>query len=258
MRRGRVLTRLAIERSRRVMKWPVKPNAPVTTCSGPVSTSNARPRRRRPINPAAGAWEPRLCLSASRHGRHDGHLGSILEGGQEPGEEPDVLLVDEDVDELEHFAPVIQDLRPDAWKPAVEVDERLRQVAPADGHHPFPVRDPPKRGGNAHGDGHQPPASASTRSSNDASVGLMVTEGSTTSSTASSAFRPIPVMYATVTSSGPIAREAASLRRTPIVTPPAGSVKRPSVWASSRTASTTSPSVTDSTAPPVLRARSRT
>src|SRR5437667_380044 len=55
--------------------------------------------------------------------------------------------------------------------------------------------------------------------------------------------------------SSPFQRPAcASLASTPTVTPPAGSVKMPSVRARRRTASTISSSVTASTTPPVSRA----
>ena len=66
-------------------------------------------------------------------------------------------------------------------------------------------------------------------------------------------FSPIPVTYATTVSSARTTPLAASFESVPIVTPPAVSVKMPSVRASSPTASTISSSVTCATAPPDSR-----
>ena len=70
----------------------------------------------------------------------------------------------------------------------------------------------------------------------------VVCTGSTTSSTTSCVFRPFPVMYATVTSSDFILPCRTSFRRPETTTPPAVSVKMPSVSASSLIPSTTSSS----------------
>ena len=76
------------------------------------------------------------------------------------------------------------------------------------------------------------------------------------SRTASSVFRPSPVMTSTTRSPAPMSPRSASLASTAVVTPPAVSVKMPVVSASRRMPSRISWSVTESIEPPVARARS--
>ncbi len=86
----------------------------------------------------------------------------------------------------------------------------------------------------------------------------MVAWGPTAPVTASSVFRPSPVLKTTVSAAGSSRPSASSRARTPTVTPPAVSPKMPSVRASSRMPSTIRSSSTSATAPPVRRQVSST
>ncbi len=56
-------------------------------------------------------WEfERLTSGAASHGGDDRHFRPLGKAGAEPVQEPDILLIHKDVDELQHLAPVVQDL----------------------------------------------------------------------------------------------------------------------------------------------------
>ena len=91
-----------------------------------------------------------------------------------------------------------------------------------------------------------------------ATMGLVAAGTDTSPATASSVFRPSPVLKMTVSASGSSWPVVEQLAQHATVTRPAVSPKIPSVRASSRIPSTTSASVTSSTAPPVRRNTSST
>ncbi len=110
-------------------------------------------------------------------------------------------------------------------------------------------RDVPRRGRRS---------AASPASRNASRLGGWSRSGPVVGATASSVFRPSPVLRTTVVSDGSSRPVSISFLVTPTVTPPAVSAKMPSVRASSLIASTTCSSLTSSTAPPVRRAMSST
>src|SRR5579859_4599101 len=155
---------------------------------------------------ARGGLLPDRALTAGHCG-DDRHLRAVRERRPEPAEEPDVALVDEDVDEPQHLALLVDDPRAKTGEPPVQLVERLPQVGPADLDQPLAVRQLAQRRRNPYTYRHEHApfiqrlsiatyagTACSTRSSNEASVGLIRTGASSRDSTASSAFNPMPVM----------------------------------------------------------------
>lgn len=102
----------------------------------------------------------------------------------------------------------------------------------------------------------QPRCASASRTA--ALVDGTVAVGPTSPDTASSVFRPSPVIIRTVSASGSSAPASSSLRVVATVTPPAVSANTPSVSASSRIPATTSSSDTCPIEPPVRRTESST
>src|SRR5579862_841280 len=90
---------------------------------------------------------PGRALTAGHCG-DDRHLRAVGERRPEPAEEPDVALVDEDVDEPQHFTLLVDDPRAKAGKSPVQLVDRLREVGPADLDQPLAVRQLAQRRGN--------------------------------------------------------------------------------------------------------------
>src|SRR5271154_1162680 len=114
----------------------------------------------------------------------------------------------------------------------------------------------PQLRGDLHDDRHQTVTALDTPAWKASTVGAIVLV-SNVPRTASSVFRPSPVITSTTRSSGSMSPRAASLASTAVVTPPAVSVKTPVVSARSLMPARISSSLTASTEPPVLRASSR-
>lgn len=103
-----------------------------------------------------------------------------------------------------------------------------------------------------------PPGQLASAARTASTEGGTVALGPIRPSTASSVFKPSPVMSRTVSASGSSLPASMSFFAVATVTPPAVSANMPSVRASSRMPSTTSSSETSSTAPPVRLTTSST
>ena len=216
------------------------------------------PRPRGDGNPprgAAAAERPRAL--AAGDGRQDRELGPVGDRRLEAVAEADVLAADVDVDEAPQRAVVVGD----ALAQLAEALEQARR-APPDGR-------------ALELDLGSPPAAARSwvgiltvtaiRRTASAPLDLVdelvdasasISYVSNVPRTASSVFRPSPVMTSTTRSSGSMSPRAASFASTAVVTPPAVSVKMPVVSASRRMPARISSSLTASIEPPLRRARS--
>src|SRR5439155_23763186 len=184
--------------------------------------------------------------------RHDRDLVLLPHLGPQSGAQADVLVVQVDVHELPKVAVLVEQPVLEARVLGVEGDDSAHEVRGFDVNRDVAVG----QAAQGSGDSKLCHLYKLTFSRNDFIVGSISTRRACPFAevSTSAVFNPCPVTYATTTSS-PFHRPArASFASTPIVTPPAVSVKMPSVRARSRIASTISSSDTASTTPPVSRA----
>src|SRR5205814_668703 len=164
-------------------------------------------------------------------------------------QEADVLGADEDVHEPAHRAGVVADALLDAGVALLQLGDQLADGAAGGGDLLLALGQLAERGGDADGgDG-----CSSIRCSNALNVGGMLGPASASPSSASWVLSPLPVMQTTVGSPRPMRPSATRRRHAATVTPPAVSVKMPSVAASSRIASRISSSLTAAAPPPEAR-----
>src|SRR4051794_2452405 len=219
---------------------------------------STRSRWRRSRHPAGrpARRRPTLRGLASGDRRQDLHLVTVGDRRLEAVGEADVLAVDVDVDKAPKAAVAV---RKPVAQLAVALEQRVEDGA--DGA-ALELELPLAAGGGAQlrgdldPDRHQARTSGrstcATNSSSDGAISWL----SKVSRTASSVFRPSPVMTSTTRSSGSMSPRSASLASTAVVVPPAVSVKTPVVWASRRMPARISSSLTASMEPWVRRARS--
>src|SRR2546422_3326571 len=185
----------------------------------------------------------------SGDGGHDRDGIAILEGGLLALDEPDVFLVHVDVDEAPQLSAVVQHALPEPGELAFQVVHHLRDRLPLGADLGVALRDGAEWSRDTHSHRHRGSSwvpcdlsSASARS-NAESVGRIFTWVSSRSYSASGGLSPLPVMQMTIDSSRGITPCSISFFVVATVTPPAVSVKIPSVRASSSMPSTISASV---------------
>src|SRR5665213_2012989 len=201
----------------------------------------------------------------ARNRRDQHHLIAILERVRIAAQKTNVLIVHIDIDEPPQLPILVLHIRRERGKLYIEFRQQTWQVCRIRLKRFQAIRMPRERGRQSHLDAHRaPPASSNSSSStqpskarmyasNAASFGFTGTDSSNRPSSASVVFKPFPVMQTTVVSSEEIRPCAYSRAVTAVVTPPAVSVKMPSVSASSCIPATISTSETSSAQPPDSR-----
>src|SRR6266849_2523521 len=197
-------------------------------------------------------------LSSAGNRRHESNLVAVFERIAGP-KEANIFIVHIDIKEARHFAVLIAQMLFQLGKAS---SQSVQQIVQSCGRTVKMVESfgmSAKRGGNGYSHVHAlaSPAGAaivsrSRYSSNAASLGAIGSGASNLPARASVVFNPLPVMHSTVVSSGRMRFCVYSLRAAPTVTPPAVSVKTPSVSASKVMASTISGSLESSAQPPLL------
>src|SRR5437867_4520722 len=192
----------------------------------------------------------------SRDRGHGRHLVAVLQRRLLGLEEPDVLLVDVDIDEAPQLPRLVEQTVLQPRELSLEVvDEAVDRFA-LGLDLGIALRERAQRRGNPYEDRHFAFSSydvwdlrsASARSKA-VSEGLIFTWASSRSWRASGVFRPLPVMDSTIDSSRGMTPRSMSFLAAATVTPPAVSVKMPSVRARSSIPSMISSSVASSPAP---------
>src|SRR3990170_6454225 len=191
---------------------------------------------------------------AAGHRGDDRHVRLVLQRRGQPLQEADVLVVHKDVDEGVHGTLPVHEARTNPGELPFQVIHDFHQGRPRSMHDAGVLRQRAQRRRNPDSGHAVPPRQyavpdgvrtisswpravtsasmirSSTRSKS-RRPGLILIAGARAPSIASTVFSPVPVMYATMTSSGAKTPRTASARRTATVTPPAVSVKIPSVSA---------------------------
>src|SRR5438105_624688 len=184
---------------------------------------------------------------AACHGGEDGDPLSRFHGRMDAVPMSDVLVVDEDVHEPPERSAVVEEPASDRRVVGAQALQDLADRGAVD----LEGRRAPDLLAEGPGDAHR--GHLHTTSARASSVAGMTLVGANRDPNPSSVFRPIPVTYATTVSSARMTPCPASWASAPMVTPPAVSVKIPSVRARRPTASTMSSSDTSATAPPDFR-----
>src|SRR5205085_767105 len=187
--------------------------------------------------------------------RQDRYLRPVGHGGGEALEEAYVFSGHVDVDEAAQRAVLVRDPPAQLLEALEQAVEHLLHSGAFEQCLGFAPRRRPQLRGDLDDDRHQTASASGTPALNAASVGSIV-RVSNVPRTASSVFRPSPVITSTTRSSGSMSPRCASFASTAVVTPPAVSVKMPVVSASSEIPARISSSLTLSTEPPVRRASS--
>src|SRR4029077_17064468 len=88
-------------------------------------------------------------IGAPRYGRHDRDLVLLCDLGLQPRPQPDVLVVEVDVDELPELSLVVQQAVPEAGEARIQRLDGRAEVARLDLHRDLAVGKPPERAWNA-------------------------------------------------------------------------------------------------------------
>src|SRR5262245_42767687 len=225
--------------------------------SPPAATAGRRvPRGSAETPPPRRGPRPACSCVASGHRRDDGQLVAVLDRRVEVLQVADVLVVEVDVDEPPHLG-AVEDAGADAGAPGFEVFQGRLHGTAADLDDSLAASVLSHRGGDLNANGHDNlPYVVGRMFSislwNSARLGLITGGAGRCPGTASSALRPWPVRTSTTSSPRSMRPCSISLRAAATTTPPAGSVKTPSVRASSAIASTISASVASSAQPPLF------
>src|SRR5713101_4517142 len=203
-------------------------------------------------------------LHPSGNRRNQEHAIAFFERAGFAAEETDVLIVEIDVEELAKLAAVVADVASDGREASREFVQGVGDCAGARVNFLRTVGEATEGSGDFDGDGHLRCSSqfpfvaaaarwVSRRASKASRRGAMASVAGNSAAIASVVLRPLPVMQTTVVSSGKMRPSRMSFSVTPAVTPPAVSVKIPSVSARSLMAATISGSEISSAQPPLSR-----
>src|SRR5438093_7622251 len=189
--------------------------------------------------------------SAPRDRRDDGHLVAVLDGGREAAAEAHVFVVQIEVDEGIGLSLLVAEPGREGRVARGHIGHRLAQG-------PARRLDGPGAAGvggedrwQVQRDGHV--RSSSTRVVTSRSRGAMTGASGTAPCTASSVFKPCPVIQSTTSSRGSSRPARASASAPAAVTPPAVSANTPVSSARKRIPPTSSGSLTAAAHPPVSR-----
>src|SRR5881628_1735878 len=189
--------------------------------------------------------------SPPRDRRDDRHLVAVLDGGREAAAKAHVLVVQIKVDEWIGLTLLVPQPRREGGVARGHVGHGLAQRAARRLDRPGAAGVGGEHGRQVQRDGHV--RSSSTRVVTSRSRGVMTGASGTAPCTASTVFKPWPVMQSTTSSCASNRPARAKARAPAAVTPPAVSANTPVSSARKRIPSTSSESLTAAAQPPVSR-----